>query len=75
MNGTLGTSKITSNTYKHYLRGGVRVSRCLFFWKKLCNVHINMYLCTHYGTELYLDCIFHHRFRDCFGETGVSGRL
>ena len=36
------------------------------------NLH---YLCTQYGIELYLDRVFHHRIRDCAGETGVSGRL
>ena len=33
------------------------------------------YLCTQYGTELHLDCVFHHRFCHRAGETGVSGRL
>ena len=33
------------------------------------------YLCSQYGTKLYLDCIFHHRIRDSAGEIGVSGRL
>lgn len=28
-----------------------------------------------YGIELHLDRVFHHRIRDCAGETGVSGRL
>ena len=35
----------------------------------------NVYLCTQYGTELYLGGVFHHRFRHCAGEVGVPGRL
>ena len=32
------------------------------------NLH---YLCRQYGTELYLDSVFHHRLCDCAGETGA----
>ena len=51
------------------------MSRCLFFGN-IFGISLNLhYLCTQYGTELYLDSVFHHRFCDCVGETGVSGRL
>ena len=52
------------------------MSRRLFFlWNKFGRSLTYSYLCTHYGTELYLDSVFHHRLCDCAGETGVSGRL
>ena len=47
----------------------------LFFVILFCVLPNLHYLCKQYGTKLHLDCIFHHRIRDCAGEIGVSGRL
>ena len=61
--------------YTNNFGGGICVSRCLFF-RNIFGISLNLhYLCTQYGIELYLDSVFHHRFCDCAGETGVSGRL
>ena len=34
-----------------------------------------LYLCTLYGTELYLGSVFHRSVCDCAGEISVLGRL
>ena len=70
------TKEITSNTYiLIIMRRCLREQVPLFLWNKFGKSLTYSYLCTQYGTELYLDSVFHHRFCDCAGETGVSGRL
>ena len=67
---------ITSNTYILIIwRRHLREQVPLFLWNKFGKSLTYSYLCTHYGTELYLDSVFHHRLCDCAGETGVFGRL
>lgn len=47
----------------------------LFFARIFCHSEKKHYLCTCYGTKLYLDSVLHHCFLDSIGETCVYGRL